>query len=155
MIDPARLQQIAEEKIAGSDLFVVEVKVSPANEIEVVVDSDSQVGIDRCVELSRAIEGELNRDEEDFELSVLSAGIGRPLKLLRQYRKLIGADVEVVLFDGVKLIAKLVEANENGFTVEYEEKVAVEGKKRKETRLSRRELSFDEVKSTCEHLNFK
>lgn len=155
MIDAAHVREIAEAQMEGTDLFVVEVRVTPANEIVVTVDSDTQVGIDRCVELSRSIEEALDRDQEDFELTVMSAGIGQPLKYLRQYRKLIGSPVEVVLKDGGKIIGKLVDATDNQIAVEYEERVTVEGKKRKQLVATRRELSLDEVKSTCEYLDFK
>ena len=155
MIDAAHVREIAEAQMEGTDLFVVEVRVTPANEIVVTVDSDTQVGIDRCVELSRSIEEALDRDQEDFELTVMSAGIGQPLKYLRQYRKLIGSPVEVVLKDGGKIIGKLVDASDNQIVVEYEERVTVEGKKRKQLVTTRRELSLDEIKSTCEYLDFK
>ncbi len=155
MIDAAHVREIAEAQMEGTDLFVIEVRVTPANEIVVTVDSDTQVGIDRCVELSRSIEEALDRDQEDFELTVMSAGIGQPLKYLRQYRKLIGSPVEVVLKDGGKIVGKLVDASDNQIVVEYEERVTVEGKKRKQLVTTRRELSLDEVKSTCEYLDFK
>lgn len=155
MIDAAHVREIAEAQMEGTDLFVVEVRVTPANEIVVTVDSDTQVGIDRCVELSRSIEEALDRDQEDFELTVMSAGIGQPLKYLRQYRKLIGSPVEVVLKDGGKIVGKLVDASDNQIVVEYEERVTVEGKKRKQLVTTRRELSLNEVKSTCEYLDFK
>ena len=155
MIDVTRVREIAETQMEGTDLFVVEVRVSPANEIVVTVDSDTQVGIDRCVELSRSIEGALDREQEDFELTVMSAGIGQPLKMLRQYRKLIGRPVEVILKDGGKIVGNLTDASETSIAVEYEERVAVEGKKRKQLVTTRRELSLDDVKSTCEYLDFK
>lgn len=155
MIDVTRVREIAETQMEGTDLFVVEVRVSPANEIVVTVDSDTQVGIDRCVELSRSIEGALDREQEDFELTVMSAGIGQPLKMLRQYRKLIGRPVEVILKDGGKIVGNLTDASEISIAVEYEERVAVEGKKRKQLVMTRRELSLDEVKSTSEYLDFK
>ena len=155
MIDVTRVREIAETQMEGTDLFVAEVPVSPANEIVVTVDSDTQVGIDRCVELSRSIEGALDREQEDFELTVMSAGIGQPLKMLRQYRKLIGRPVEVILKDGGKIVGNLTDASETSIAVEYEERVAVEGKKRKQLVTTRRELSLDEVKSTCEYLDFK
>lgn len=155
MIDVTRVHEIAETQMEGTDLFVVEVRVSPANEIVVTVDSDTQVGIDRCVELSRSIEGALDREQEDFELTVMSAGIGQPLKMLRQYRKLIGRPVEVILKDGGKIVGNLTDASESSIAVEYEERVVVEGKKRKQLVTTRRELSLDEVKSTCEYLDFK
>lgn len=155
MIDVTRVREIAETQMEGTDLFVIEVRVSPANEIGVTVDSDTQVGIDRCVELSRSIEGALDREQEDFELTVMSAGIGQPLKMLRQYRKLIGRPVEVILKDGGKIVGNLTDASDDSIVVEYEERVAVEGKKRKQLVTTRRELSLDEVKSTCEYLDFK
>ena len=155
MIDATRVREIAETQMEGTDLFVIEVRVSPANEIGVTVDSDTQVGIDRCVELSRSNEGALDREQEDFELTVMSAGIGQPLKMLRQYRKLIGRPVEVILKDGGKIVGNLTDASETSIAVEYEERVAVEGKKRKQLVTTRRELSLDEVKSTCEYLDFK
>ena len=155
MIDVTRVREIAETQMEGTDLFVVEVRVSPANEIVVTVDSDTQVGIDRCVELSRSIEGALDREQEDFELTVMSAGIGQPLKMLRQYRKLIGRPVVVILKDGGKIVGNLTDASEISIAVEYEERVAVEGKKRKQLVMTRRELSLDEVKSPCEYLDFK
>lgn len=155
MIDVTRVREIAETQMEGTDLFVVEVRVSPANEIVVTVDSDTQVGIDRCVELSRSIEGALDREQEDFELTVMSAGIGQPLKMLRQYRKLIGRSVEVILKDGGKIVGNLTDASDDSIVVEYEERVAVEGKKRKQLVTTRRKLSLDEVKSTCEYLDFK
>ena len=152
MIDAVRIREIAEAQMDGTDLFVVDVRVAPGNGIEVVVDSDTQVGIDRCVALSRAIEASLDREQEDFELTVTSAGIGQPLRMLRQYR---GREVEVVLKEGGKLVATLIDATGEAITVEYQEKAAVEGKKRKELVTRRRELPLAEVKSTCEHLSFK
>lgn len=128
MIDAVRIREIAEAQMDGTDLFVVDVRVAPGNGIEVVVDSDTQVGIDRCVALSRAIEASLDREQEDFELTVTSAGIGQPLRMLRQYRKLIGREVEVVLKEGGKLVATLTDATGEAITVEYQEKAAVEGK---------------------------
>ena len=85
----------------------------------------------------------------------MSAGIGQPLKMLRQYRKLIGRPVEVILKDGGKIVGNLTDASETSIAVEYEERVAVEGKRRKQLVTTRRELSLDEVKSTCEYLDFK
>lgn len=139
----------------GSDLFIVDVKVSPANDVELTVDSDTSVSIDTCVELSRSIEAEFDREQEDFSLMVASAGVGQPLKVLRQYRKLIGKPVEVVLKDGVKILAELRDAAEDSITLSYTEKVAVEGKKKKVEVENVRTYPLDEVKTTKEYLDFK
>lgn len=86
-------------------MFVVGCTCTPGNEIELLIDSDTSVAIEACAELSRAVEAEFDRDEEDFSLTVASAGIGSELKSLRQYRKLIGGTVEVLLNSGIKMLA--------------------------------------------------
>lgn len=155
MIDCEKILAIAERELEGTDLFTVSCKCSPSNEVELLIDSDTHVTIERCVELSRTIEAEFDRDEEDFSLTVASAGIGSELKNIRQYRKLIGQSVEVLLLSGVKVLAKLDEVTEDGITISYEEKQAVEGKKRKVLVEVSRTYSFDEIKYTKEYLDFK
>lgn len=155
MIDTRKIIEVAERNLEGSDMFVVDCTCSPANEIELTIDSDTSVAIDACVTLSRAIEDAFDRDEEDFSLTVMSAGIGSELRTLRQYRKLIGGSVEVLLANGVKLLAKLDAADEEGLTLSYEEKQAVEGKKRKQLVKVTRMYPFTEIKSTREWLDFK
>ena len=145
MIDCTKITEIANAKLVGTDLFVVDCTCSPANEVELLIDSDTSVGIETCVELSRAIEAEFDRDTEDFSLTVASAGIGSELKHLRQYRKLIGKPVEVLLKSGVKILATLDEADQEGLTLSYEEKQAVEGKKRKQTVRVTRRYPFSDV----------
>ena len=130
MIDCQKILEIADRELAGTDLFTVSCKCTPMNEVELLIDSDTHVTIERCAELSRTIEAEFNRDEEDFSLTVASAGIGSELKNIRQYRKLIGQSVEVLLLSGVKILAKLDAVSDEGITISYEEKQAVEGKKR-------------------------
>ena len=148
MIDCTKITEIANAKLVGTDLFVVDCTCSPANEVELLIDSDTSVGIETCVELSRAIEAEFDRDTEDFSLTVASAGIGSELKL-------IGKPVEVLLKSGVKILATLDEADQEGLTLSYEEKQAVEGKKRKQTVRVTRRYPFSEIKYTKEYLDFK
>ncbi len=155
MIDTKKIEEIAARHLEGTDLFVVSCTVSPANEVELLIDSDTSVAIDACVDLSRAIEAEFDRDVEDFELMVASAGIGSELKSLRQYRKLTGRSVEVLLKSGVKVLARLDEVNDEAITLSYEEKQVVEGKKRKELVKVTRTYTFEEIKHTKEYLDFK
>ena len=122
MIDTKKIIEAAERHLEGTDRFVVECTCTPGNEIELTIDSDTSVGIDACAELSRAIEADLDRDAEDFSLTVASAGIGSDLRTLRQYRKITGRPVEVLLANGVKILAKLEAADEQGITLSYEEK---------------------------------
>ena len=155
MIDCAKITEIAEKHLEGTDMFVVGCKCSPSNEVELLIDSDTSVDIDACVALSRAVEAAFDRDEEDFSLTVASAGIGSELKCLRQYRKLIGQSVEVLLADGVKILAVLDEADDEGITVSYDEKQTVEGRKRKQTVKVTKRYSYGEIKYTREWLDFK
>ena len=145
MIDTERIREIIDEKLAGTDLFLVGIRQSPSNEIEITIDSDTSVGIDRCAELSRAVEEAFDRDAEDFELTVMSAGIGQ----------LIGREVEAVLKDGSKLTAVLKDASAEALTLSYSEKVAVEGKKRRVSVERERTIPLAEIKTTREHLRFK
>ena len=155
MIDCEKILAIADRELAGTDLFTVSCTCTPMNEVELLIDSDTHVTIERCVELSRKIEAEFNRDEEDFSLTVASAGIGTELKKIRQYRKLIGSPVEVLLLTGIKILAKLDAITDEGITISYEEKQTVEGKKRKVLVNVERTYSFDEIKYTKEYLDFK
>lgn len=155
MIDTKKIVEAAERKMQQTDLFVVECTCSPANEIELVVDSDTSVNIDVCVALSRAVEAEFDREAEDFSLTVMSAGIGSELRCLRQYRKLIGRPVEVLLADGIKILATLDAADEQGIVLSYDRKESVEGKKRKQLVHVTESYPFERIKYTKEWLDFK
>ena len=155
MIDTKKIIEAAERHLEGTDRFVVECTCTPGNEIELTIDSDTSVGIDACAELSRAIEADLDRDAEDFSLTVASAGIGSDLRTLRQYRKITGRPVEVLLANGVKILAKLEATDEQGITLSYEEKQAVEGKKRKQLVQVTHTYPFAEIRYTREWLDFK
>ncbi|MBQ2784370.1 MAG: ribosome assembly cofactor RimP [Alistipes sp.] len=155
MIEVKRVIEIAERHLEGSDMFVVECKITPMGEIELLVDSDTAVKLEDCAALNRAIEAELDREVEDYSLMVASAGIGSELKLLRQYRKIIGGSVEVLLKDGIKILAKLTAANEEGIELMYEEKQLVEGKKRKVTVEVTKSYEWEEIKYVKEYLDFK
>ena len=155
MIDIKRVTEIAERHLEGSDMFVVECKATPMGEIELLIDSDTAVRLEDCAALNRAIEAELDREVEDYSLMVASAGIGSELKLLRQYAKIIGNSVEVLLKDGIKILAKLEKADEVGIVISYEEKQLIEGEKRKQTVEVTKEYKWEEIKYVKEYLDFK
>ena len=108
MITKEQVATLCEEALADTDRFLVDVKVKPNNVIEVYVDSDTAVNIDHCAELSRFVEGRLDRDVEDYELSVLSWGLSGALKMDRQLQKYVGKDVEVKTKELGKMQGKLV-----------------------------------------------
>mgnify|MGYP002514961911 FL=1 len=155
MIDAKHVIEIAEKFLADTDMFVVECKTSPMGDIELLIDSDTAVKLEDCAALNRAIEAELDREVEDYSLMVASAGIGSELRLLRQYKKILGNSVEVLLKDGIKILAKLNDATEKGIILSYEEKQVVEGKKRKVTVEVTKEYEWDDIKYVKEYLDFK
>ena len=154
-MDIKEITAVAEKALEGTDMFVVECTITPDNTIDLTIDSDTSVSIDTCAMLNRAISEAFNRDEEDYSLTVASAGIGEPLKLVRQYKKLIGSSVEVLLKSGVKILATLDEVTEEAITISYEEAVVVEGKKKKQMQRTTHTYSFDEIKWTKEYLDYK
>ena len=152
MISAKEVAQIVENFIADSDLFLVDVLVTPSNAVEVLVDKPGGIGIEECANISRAVEAALDREREDFELTVSSPGLGEPLKVLQQYQKLLGKKVEILLKSGIKFTATLLEATPEKIVVEYVKMELAEGKKRKQPVAHVQELTYDEVKWTKEHL---
>lgn len=118
MIDKLHVLNVIDEKLSGSDKFLVDLKISTDNRINVAIDGDNGITIDDCIELSRAIEDSLDRDAEDFELNVASAGADSPLKLKRQYKKNVGRDLTVSTFDGETAEGRLVEADDERITLQ-------------------------------------
>ncbi|MBP5548314.1 MAG: ribosome assembly cofactor RimP [Bacteroidales bacterium] len=113
MIDKLYVLDIIDKKLSGTDKFLVDLKISSDNRINVAIDGDNGINIDDCIELSRAIENSLDRDAEDFELNVASAGLDSPLKLKRQYKKNVGQDLTVTTFDGETKEGLLVDADDD------------------------------------------
>lgn len=146
MIDSKKIKALVEEWLDGKDYFFVDATVDKENRIVVEIDHKDGVWIEDCCDLSRFIEEHMNRDEEDFELEVGSAGIGQPLKVLQQYKNNIGSEVEVMTAEGKKLQGVMTDANESTFTICYQEKQKVEGKKRPVAVEVTKEFKYDEVK---------
>ncbi|WP_106831283.1 ribosome assembly cofactor RimP [Parabacteroides pacaensis] len=155
MIEKNFLKQLVEEKLASSQNYLVDITIQPDNLIVVEIDNDEGVNIDDCVELSRYLEEHLDREVEDFELEVGSTGITSPFKVLRQYLKNVGNEVEILLKSGVKLAGVLKSADENGITVVVEKQVKPEGAKRKVTIQEELSYPYEEIKYTKYLLRFK
>jgi ribosome maturation factor RimP len=148
MVEKDIVKSLVETKLAGSDDYLVDISVRPDNLISVEIDNDHGVSIDDCVALSRFIEEHLDREKEDFELEVGSSGITSPFKVVRQYIKNIGKEVEMLLKSGIKLTGILKDADDNGATITVEKKVKEQGAKRKTTVTEDRAYSYDEIKYT-------
>ena len=130
----------------SEDVFLVSVRIKPTNNIKVFLDADSGLSIDKCVKVNRqmyrTIEENAWYPDGNFSLEVSSAGIEEPLKMLRQYKKNIGRNVEVILNDDSVLEGKLMEANENLVQLEF-----IEGKNKKAVTVVK-EIPFDQIKQT-------
>ena len=123
MISEQLIKDLTTSHLEGTDRFAVSVAVRSDNRIRIFIDSDTHVLIEHCIELSKYIESQLNRDIEDFELNVSSSGLDQPYKLARQYKKNVGREVSVLLKDNSKIEGTMTEADDDGFTVKQITKV--------------------------------
>ncbi len=155
MIDKKKIIDLTETYLQGSSSYLVDVLIGIGNVITVEIDNDEGVGIDQCVALSRHLESSLDRDTEDFELTVTSAGLTSPFKTLRQYRKFEGKEVEVVTKKGGKLTGTLESSDPEGFTIAVTKRVKPEGAKRKVEVIENIRFTFNEVKHTKYLIRFK
>ena len=155
MIEKRIVCQLVDEWLEGKDYFLVEVTVSPDDKIVVEIDHAEGVWIEDCVELSRYIESKLNREEEDYELEVGSAGIGQPFKVVQQYYNHIGNDVEVLTKTGRKLSGMLKEADEEKFVVGVQKKVKTEEAKRPKLMEEDETFRYEDIKYTKYLISFK
>jgi ribosome maturation factor RimP len=155
MIDKLLVYQAVEKKLEGTEYFIVDVKVTPDNNILVEVDTPNGVDIDFCVELTKHIEAQFDREVEDYALEVGSAGLTQPFKVLKQYQKNIGNEVEVLTKAGKKMAGILTKAEEHQFTIEIEKKIKEEGAKRKTIVTEEIPFMYEDVKYTKYIIRFK
>ncbi len=150
MIAEKQVVKLANEFLKGTDLFLIEVLVKPTNKISVFIDGLKGVTIEGCQQLSRYIEEHLDRESEDFDLTVSSPGADRPLKHPAQYTKNLGKELEIVTLAGDKLIGKVNTADEHGISISYIEK---RPKKLSEEKII--SLLYHDIKSAKEVITFK
>lgn len=155
MIVKDTVYKLVEEALADSESYIVDVIVRPGNQIIVELDNDEGMDLDECIRVNRFIEEHLDREVEDYELEVGSAGVTSPFKILRQYQKNIGNEVEVLSKDGRKFTGMLKDANEDTFTVTITKKVKLEGDKRKRDVEEDIVLPYDAVKYCKYQIRFK
>jgi len=148
VIEEKYIKTLAEQKIGGTPLFLVDIKVRPANKIEVFIDSPTHVTVDECVSLSRHIEAGLDRDKEDFELTVSSPGIDQPFKVFDQYQKYLGKEVSVLKKDGIKIIGQLKHVNDVSVEIATKRTERKEKGKGRHTIIENITLGLDQVKET-------
>lgn len=158
MISKTRVLELVNERIEELDngLFVVEMNISSANVIQVELDKyEGFVSVDDCIRVSRNVEHNLDREEEDFELQVSSAGLDKGLRVFPQYKKNIGREVKVKLNEGGSLQGELIEATEEKIVIQTSRKERIEGRKKKETIIEDHELPMEQIKETKIVISFK
>ncbi len=154
MITIDKIKKIADTKIAEGTNFIVDISVKPGNKITILLDNDEGVSIGECAAMSRHVEFSLDRESEDFELNVMSPGLTEPFKILRQYKKYIQKQVDVVTKENKKLSGKLVSVNEEGIQLETKTKEKTEGKKSKQLIINNINLNFNQIKETKVVISF-
>lgn len=155
MISQKHVRGLVELKIADMPYFLVDVIVSASNAIRVEIDGDEGVNIADCVQISKHVEGSLDREDQDFELTVSSAGMDQPFKILRQYQRYLNRDVTVKTNSGSKLVGRLLSADENEVVIETSRKERLEGKKKKELIIENIHIPMNEIKETKVVISFK
>jgi ribosome maturation factor RimP len=154
MVQDTQIQEV-ETIVNGlleGDVFLVNIRIKPTNNFKVFLDADSGLGIEKCIKINRALykimEEKAMYPDGDFSLEVSSPGIDEPLKMLRQYHKNIGRNVEVVLNDGSKKEGKLLEVSEAAIVLEQKE-----GKGKKAVTVNT-SLQFADIKQTTVMISF-
>lgn len=155
MTDRHMLEETVNE-LLSPEFFLVETDITKDNDITVFIEkSIGDVQLDDCVKLSRALEERLDRDSEDYSLTVSSAGLDRPLKVFGQYIKYIGHEMDILLKKGNRFTAKILSADSESVNLEHTVSVAEEGKKRKVRKTIEERIPYSEIKSARPHITFR
>jgi ribosome maturation factor RimP len=154
MINRENIETLVKSCMEGTDLFIVDIQVSSSNNIRILIDNDRGVTVKECIDFSRAVENGLDRDKEDFQLEVSSPGLSEPLKVIEQYKKNIGRDVEVVTNEGHKHQGRLTGLTPDGIKISEMTKVRGD-KKRPEIIQVERDLDFGHISSTKVLVSYK
>lgn len=149
MIEKSKVEGIVDEWLEGKEYFLTDLSVSDDDRIVVEIDHKDGVWIDDCVELSKFIEDRLDRNDEDYELEVGSAGIGQPFKVRRQYENHVDDAVEVKTTGKEKLKGTLKAVNPEGITITVKVKFKPEGAKRAKMIDEDRDIAFADI-ATCQ-----
>ena len=149
-----KVHQLLEEGLEPKpDIFLTNLTITDAFKIIVTLDGDNGVSLQDCIDISRAIEHNLDREEQDFSLEVASVGVGSPLKLVRQYKKNIGRAL-IVKLEAETIEAALVEANDEFITLAWEAREPKKIGKGKETVQKRQEIPYSDIKEALLTITF-
>ena len=150
------IKDAINDEIVARGCFIVDVSVSKDNDITLTIEKEEgTIELDDCVSLSRFFETKFDREVEDYSLTVSSAGLDQPFKVLKQFEKAVGSKVEVSLKGGKKMVAVLEAADHESITLKYTAKEAVEGKKKKELVEHVDRFAMDQVNAVVPYIEFK
>lgn len=154
MIEKEKVKDLVDQWLEGKEYFLTDLTISDDDRIVVEIDHKEGVWIEDCVELSKFIESNLDREVEDYELEVGSAGIGQPFKVRQQYDNNVGAEVEALLVGGKKLVGVLKSVDDGGIVLVVNIKVKPEGAKRPKMVDIDTPISFDDLKEVKAVIKF-
>ena len=144
---------VVEALLEKPSVFLIDLIITDSFKIIVNLDGDNGVALQDCIDISRAIENNLDREEQDFSLEVASVGVGSPLKMVRQYKKNVGRTLIVKLATET-IEAELVEANDNFIILSWKAREAKKLGKGKETVQKRQEIPYTEIKEAIVTVTF-
>ena len=155
MITNEQVQSLIQGKLEENNCFVVALKIGEGNTISLEIDSLKGITVQDCMAFSKAVEHNLDREVEDFELQVSSPGLDKPFRVGEQYQKNIGRNVKVVLIEGNVIKGELKTVDENNIIVEFSYKEKIEGKKKKQRIVKEEKINFNNIKETTVIISFK
>ena len=148
--------QAVEAAVAERGCFIVDVTVNAMNDVEIVLEKEEGiVDWDDCASIDKVVHEAFDQDVEDYSLTVSSAGLDRPFKVLQQYLKAVGSKVDVKFKGGRRLVALLKAATEEAVTLQYTALEVVEGKKKKEKVEHEETCPLGEINSVTPYIDFK
>ena len=141
-----KISSLLEEGLQQKpSLFLVDLTITDAFKVIITLDGDNGVNLQDCIDVSRVIENNVDREEQDYSLEVASAGVSSPLKMVRQYRKNIGRTLKVKTATET-LEAKLEDANDESIMLSWTAREPKKIGKGKETVAHQREIPYSEIK---------
>lgn len=156
MIDPQELDKLIDEAVAEAGAFLVESKLEAGNQIRVLADREDGISLEKLAGISRYIEQHLDRDEQDFEITVSSPGVGTPLRVLAQYRQNIGRLLKVKTLAGEEIKGRIDSVDEQGtITLKWKERVPKPKGKGKVTVEQNRTIAQAEIENAQVQIEFK
>lgn len=155
MVFRNKVQELLDAALAEREhLFLIDLNINDTNKISITLDGDSGVNLQDCIDVSRAIENSLDREEQDFSLEVASAGVSSPLKLVRQFKKNVGRTLKVKTISSEEIEAELTFADDEKIILEWQAREPKKIGKGKETVSKKLELPYNSIKEAVVIISF-